>query len=180
MKETEMNILIVRYICALILHLQLEGEVLQSLEFIKLIIHKVKPWKKVVPMMCVALMQFVSSLLTEFLNILLICSMTDLSDIIVNCVQFQMIAQIDDFYAGSQKNSFLLNLMRNSSLEICWTAEDKKRVEEKIVTLYHKVFFVGMKILYKAIRIFYSAVYFYFTPYLVVILSFVITENKIN
>lgn len=173
-----MSILVTRFIGALILHLQLESEVLQAKNFIKVTIHRVRPWNKAIPMIFVALMQLTVSLLTEMLNILVICSLTKLSEIIVNCVQFQMIAQIDNYYAKSQKNSFLLALVQRTSIHMCADDQDKKQVKEKLVAWYHHAFYFFLDIIHKCLRIFYSAFYFYFTPYLVIYLSFVIGESK--
>ena len=44
-------------------------------------------------------MQFFGALLTEIVNLLLICELTSGKDIVMNFVSFGVIAEIDDFYA---------------------------------------------------------------------------------
>ena len=52
----EMNILVVRFICAVALHLQIEGEVLQAIHFMKFSLYKIKSWRKRLPMFLISIM----------------------------------------------------------------------------------------------------------------------------
>jgi MFS-type transporter involved in bile tolerance (Atg22 family) len=80
-------------------------------------------------MFLVGFMQLFGAIFTEALNIQLICSTKDMSDIVMNFVQFGIIAHIDNLYAQSLKNSFLMNVLNNSSIEINSNEEDKKKAE---------------------------------------------------
>jgi hypothetical protein len=44
-------------------------------------------------------MQLGGAIATETINIMLICNLVTIKDIVMNFVQFAVIAQIDDFYA---------------------------------------------------------------------------------
>ena len=72
-KGNEMNIIVVRFICALALHLQIGGEVLQAIHFMKFSMYKITTWRKRVPMFLISLMQLIGAIATEGLNIALIC-----------------------------------------------------------------------------------------------------------
>ena len=167
----EIVILLVRFICALALHLQIEGEVLQAIQFMKLSLYKISTWRKRLFMFSVGLMQLIGAIITEGLNILLICSTYKINDIIQNFVQFMIIAQIDDFYAQSLKNNFCMKVLKESQIEIQSTNEDKKKSVQcntnKFLTYTHK-FLIGIFTLFK---ILYSTFYFYFAPYAVIFIS---------
>ena len=85
---------------------------LQGINLMKFTLYRVTSWRKKGPMFAISLMQLIGALMTEGLNILAICSMTDEGDIIMNFVQFGIIAEIDNFYAKTLKNSFLLEILK--------------------------------------------------------------------
>lgn len=77
-----MNIIVVRFICALALHLQIGGEVLQAIQFMKFSLYKITSWRKRLPMFLVSMMQLIGAIATEGLNIALICSTDQITEII--------------------------------------------------------------------------------------------------
>ena len=77
-----MSIIVVRFICALALHLSLEGEVHQAIHFMKFSLYKIPTWKKRFFMFIVSIMQLISAIATEVLNILQICSTDKIDEII--------------------------------------------------------------------------------------------------
>lgn len=50
-------------------------------------------------------MQLIGAILTEVINMILMCSFTQSIDVIMNLLAFGIIAEIDDLYAKSLKNS---------------------------------------------------------------------------
>jgi hypothetical protein len=83
MKEgNELIIVLVRFICALALHLQIEGEVLQAIQIMKLSLYKISTWRKRLFMFAIGLMQLTAAIATEGLNIIQICSTFKINDII--------------------------------------------------------------------------------------------------
>jgi hypothetical protein len=63
--------------------------------------------------------------MTETINILLICKFkTTTTEIIQNLLAFGVIAEIDDFYAKSLKNSFSQQLLNNSKLKFSKLGKD--------------------------------------------------------
>lgn len=97
--------MITRFICAIILHLQIEGEVNQAIKMMKFTIYRTGGWNRRVPQFLVALMQLIGAILTEVINMILMCSFTQSIDVIMNLLAFGIIAEIDDLYAKSLKNS---------------------------------------------------------------------------
>ena len=86
----------------------------------------------------------------------------------MNLVAFGVIAQIDDFYADSLKNSFLKKIVSKGSLNF-QSLQNKPFNSLDINKLpQSKV----LHFIYKLIRAIYDSVYFYFCPFLVVIVSF--------
>lgn len=81
-KGNEMNIIVVRFICALALHLQIEGEVLQAIHFMKFSMYRITTWRKRLPMFLISLMQLITAITTEGLNIIQICSTDKIDEII--------------------------------------------------------------------------------------------------
>lgn len=98
--------MVTRYICAVILHLSIEGEVLQAISMMKFTLYRTGNWKSRIPMFCIASMQLTGAICTETINMILICQLYSNTDIIQNLLAFGIIAEIDDYYAASLKNSF--------------------------------------------------------------------------
>ena len=61
-------------------------------------------------------MQFLVSISTETVNMILICMSSENKDIIQNLLVFLIIAGIDDFYAKCLKNSFPHALQQKGAL----------------------------------------------------------------
>ncbi len=108
---------IIRLLCALSLHMMIEPEVYQAIQMIKFTLNRCDDLELALYQILVALMQLLGALMTEFVNLLLISSLTQVKDIVMNFVQFAAISQIDDFYANSLKNSFLRQLIKKTSLD---------------------------------------------------------------
>lgn len=108
---------VVRLMCALALHMMIEPEVYQAIQMIKFTLNRCDDLELAIYQIAVALMQLLGALMTEWVNLLLISSLTSVKDIVMNFVQFAAISQIDDFYANSLKNSFLRQLVKKTSLD---------------------------------------------------------------
>jgi hypothetical protein len=82
----EMIIISVRFICALALHLQIEGEVLQAMNFLKISIYKTSNQHKRMAMFSIGMMQLSAAIATEALNIVQISMTIKIKEIIANFV----------------------------------------------------------------------------------------------
>ena len=72
----------------------------------KFTLYRTGGWQRRIPMFCVALMQLMGALFTETINNVLISMYSSNTEIIQNLLAFGVIAEIDDYYAMSLKNSF--------------------------------------------------------------------------
>jgi len=83
---------VVRLICALALHMQIEPEVFQGLQMIKFALFRCNNGRLRFFQICVAVMQLSGALFTEYINILLICEQDEVKNIVMNFIQFAAIA----------------------------------------------------------------------------------------
>ena len=81
-KGNEMSIIVVRFICAVALHLQIEGEILQAIHCMKFSMYRITTWRKRLPIFLISLMQLIGAIATEGLNIFQICSTVEIDNII--------------------------------------------------------------------------------------------------
>lgn len=66
-------ILLTRFICAIILHLQIEPEICQSINLMRFSLYRTGNAGRKFPQFSVALMQFIGAMCTEIINMLVIC-----------------------------------------------------------------------------------------------------------
>jgi hypothetical protein len=83
---------VVRLMCALALHMQIEPEVFQGLQMIKFALFRCNNLRLRFFQICVAVMQLAGSLSTEYINMLLICEQDEVKNIVMNFITFAAIA----------------------------------------------------------------------------------------
>ena len=76
MAKISFSILVTRYLCAVILHLAIEGEVEQAINMMKFTLYRTGSWNRRIPMFLVAVMQLLGAICTETVNMILICKFT--------------------------------------------------------------------------------------------------------
>ena len=108
-------ILITRFVCAIILHLQIAPEILQAINLMGFSINRTGNSNRKFPLFSIAMMQFIGALLTEIINLLVICQETSPANIVQNLLAFGVICQIDDFYAGTLQNNIAQNLLNENA-----------------------------------------------------------------
>lgn len=167
----DFNVIITRLVCAVILHLQIAGEVSQAIKLMKFTIYRTASWNRRGPQFFVAFMQLSGALLTEFLNIFLMCKQSVPGDIIMNLLAFAVIAEIDDFYARSLTNHFGRELVDEGVLTFSKIGRDDADDPLQINQAWFS--WVCQKI-YGFWQGFYDSFYFYFGPYVVVALTFIV------
>ena len=99
------SILITRFICAIILHLQIQPEICQSINLMRFSLYRTGNASRKIPQFTVAFMQFFGAMATELINMLVICQETDPTNIVENLLAFGVICQIDDFYVMTLQNN---------------------------------------------------------------------------
>jgi hypothetical protein len=86
---------------------------------------------------------------------------------VLNLISFAVIAQIDDFYAMSLKNSFLRKITSMGQLNFSNLGKfDDLEINN---VWYWKLWYI---ILYKVIKGLYDSVYYYFAPFFVLLVTF--------
>lgn len=124
LKLLNFDVIITRLACAIILHLQISGEVCQAIKLMKFTIYRTASWNRRLPQFWVAFMQLVGALLTEGLCIYLMCKQSEPGEIIMNLLAFAVIAEIDDFYAKSLANHFGRELVDEGYLRFSKIAKE--------------------------------------------------------
>jgi hypothetical protein len=120
--------------------------------------------------LCVALMQLVGATLTETINILSICALENSKEVIMNFIALGIIAEIDNYYLSALPPSPLKERLQEpfaikaKSREIGWARRD---CESKWV-----------RSVYRAFRIIEVACGYYFTPFSVVFLTYLVGGRK--
>lgn len=110
----------------------------------------------------IAVMQFIGAFFTEIINILVICSCPTIMDVIMNFIALGAISEIDNYYLASLPVCTLKDALE-VPLEV-------KRKSGDIKHRPCKPMFV--RIVYRTLRIFQVSFYYYFTPFLAVILTY--------
>ena len=77
LQATKLKVIVTRFICAIILHINLEGEVRKSLNMLNHALFYVHSYQRKVPMVCLALMNFNGTFLCEAVNLGLLCKITN-------------------------------------------------------------------------------------------------------
>lgn len=163
-------ILITRFICAIILHLQIEPEICQSINLMRFTIYRTGNASRKFPQFSVATMQFIGAIITEIINLVVICNETNPSNIVQNLLAFGVICQIDDFYVQSLKNNLAQGMLEEgvtlSFRKLGNTGRDVLDVNKSccqwcLIKVFH------------LLQALYDSVYFYFMPYLAIVLSII-------
>jgi len=116
-------------------------------------------------MIVISLMQFLGAILTEMINIFLICQQDSVQNVIMNFIALGVIAEIDNIYAGTLYNN-----------------ESKKEIEDGTVTLMindkkpacpiYTSRWLPSTWVHGLLRLFYECYYYYFMPFSVLVISF--------
>jgi hypothetical protein len=80
------KLIILRFICTIALHMQIEGEIYQAIQMIKFSYHRINICRMRFFLIIIALMQLCGAIFTEAISILLICNSTTIKDIVMNFV----------------------------------------------------------------------------------------------
>jgi hypothetical protein len=157
--------MILKFICIVLMHIQLEGEVQQGIYFMNYVIYADDidddyKWQ----IIGIALMQMSGAVLTEFINLFNIYKKWSYEDIITNFIAYGVIAEVDDYFAGTIKKRILKqSAFDDASYKI---HEDKNHSEGLRALLM-----TPSKLIYYTLERFYRCVYYYFLPFIALILS---------
>jgi hypothetical protein len=88
----------------------------------------------------------------------------------MNLLAFGVIAEIDDYYARSLRNNFSQYLVQEGQLCFSKLGKDESDPLEVNKAGISRVIYYA----YRTLQLLYDSIYFYFTPYLVICVTFVI------
>ena len=101
---TTYEVYLTRFICTILLHFKLEKEIRVSLSMIKYFANQRTLFDETNHPFYLSVMKLTGAILTEIVNILLICKQTTIMDAVMNFIALEVIAEIDNLYAESLKN----------------------------------------------------------------------------
>lgn len=187
--QVKRPIMFARFICAIILHLSLTDEVTGGLKMMKFAINHPYKFQNFTMAYTTGFMQFLSSLGVEVSNLAVILAANDTISIVFNFIAVAIIAEFDNYVFDSMKNEVFKHIIEEKFTEKvfkithttskkCKDAELSKVKDEhgnrrplkvtfKSRSCCHKVLFV----LYKIMRSFYVSVFYYFLPFMVIVVS---------
>lgn len=158
-----------RFICTIMMHLQVEGDERQALRLMKYSINNGDQFRNPGFAFAVGFMQFTGGFLCELACIFYLSTIDTTIDVIIRFIALGSIAKIDDFYAGALPSENKLN--NKSGALIC--ANTRADLPFSELSFFQKL----GRLAYKAIRIFYASFVFYFLPFLILFIPQIIGDK---
>ena len=94
-------VLAARFICSILMHLQVEADVRNGLNMMKYVSNQPFEFSNPGAAFMVACMQTIGGLMAEIWCLVYLCSMTKPIDVIIRFVALSSIAKVDDFYGAA-------------------------------------------------------------------------------
>ena len=120
----------------------------------------------ILPPLLIAWMQFSSSLLTEVMNLFLLTGQTDILAVITGYIAVMVISEIDNTYLQAIRDVTLKKIMSNE--EDFQPKYVQGFIHHSERECCNKFMFVCLKI----VKLFYNSIYFYFFPFLVILMNY--------
>jgi len=121
-------------------------------------------------MFSIAIMQLIGAICTETVNMIQICLVSTNTEIIASLLAFKVIAEVDDYYAKSLRNNFPRALQQKGRLDFYKLGRDN----HDPLDINKNWLSWGLKWIYCTLQIFYDSVYYYFMPYLILPMTFIL------
>ena len=99
-----LNILVTRFLSAIILHINIESDMRRSLSMFNFALFTTCFSHRKYPQIAIALMNFYGTFLCEVANLMLLCTIDSPQEIIINMIGFLVIAETHRYYAKSLQN----------------------------------------------------------------------------
>lgn len=160
-----------RFVCTILMHLQVEGDLRQGLKMMKYVSNQPFDFSNPQAAFFVALMQILGGIAAEFACIIYLCSITQTIDVIIKFVALASIAKVDDFYASALPADGNKIKKPSTPMKVHVHKRDWQLNDEASETKQHKLMReVGwsryvVRFIFKLIRIIYASYIFYFLPY---------------
>ena len=168
---TSLAVMGARFVCTILMHLQVEGDMRQGLRMMKYVTNHPHQFSNPFSAFFVALMQSTGGLLAEIACITFLCSITSAIDVVIKFVALASIAKVDDFYASALPADGNKIKKKTSPMVVRMHKRDIKALEAKQGRFWARLF---PRAIYKALRIFYASYLFYFMPYTSLFLPYLV------
>lgn len=186
-------IMIVRFTCGVVLHMNAQGEMAQGLNFMKFSLNHDYRFENYRVAFLAGFLQSVSIFVIELVNFVVIMSSTTYLDVVMNFMALYIISEFDDaFYAAIGKISVKEIVSSPDNFEdlykVCRTTSrdcptnDANATEDDtypgckvIMKINYKDRTTGQKVMrgiYKFFRILQISVWFYFLPFVALLSSY--------
>lgn len=169
--------LALRFVCTVLMHLQVEADVRQGLRMMKYLPNHYKDFSAPGNAFAVGFLQCVTGLLTEASCILYLGSINNEIDVIIRFMAIGSIAKVDDFYYGALPSE---NRVLGKVPELDVKVHRRHFRDENYSKAESTCVYYLLRFIYKTMRVFYSSFIFYFFPYFTLIAPYlfrVVEEN---
>jgi hypothetical protein len=162
------------------LHTMIMGELRSSLEKLKYVVDHDQQFMCENQAALSCIMQFFIGLCTELFSICLVCHQAYSEDVIILFIALAIIADIDNLYAESSGEHKLNDeKLKEHFPKIVHThkkfQEDHSEMKDGVEhSSKRSTWSRRMRVVYKSLRLLFGVVYYYYMPFLVVPLSYVI------
>lgn len=164
---------IVRFVCSVALHIMLFPEVRKGMIIMKYVNNHPDKFRTSYIPFILGFLQYFSSIFAEFLNIYMLTYQSKIEFCIIHFVALEVVVELPKIFFESQHyDNYLYNVFK-AELAV----ENKtKNIKFSERTFFHKC----ARVAYKIMRCFYASVIFYYIPFIVLFLQFVISNNLNN
>jgi len=182
----DITVLGARFVCTILMHLQVEGDLRQGLKMMKYVSNQPFDFSNPQAAFFVALMQILGGLFAEFACIIYLCSLSQAIDVIIKFVALASIAKVDDFYASALPEDGNKIKKKSTPLKVHVHKRDWQIFDESSEDSKHKLMAtVGksrhvVRFVFKFIRVLYASFIFYFLPYVSLFLPYITSAAEFS
>ena len=161
-----------RFICTILMHLQVEADIRQGLKMMKYSINHSDdfsgPWNA----FFLGWLQMIGGLFAEIACIVYLCSIDTPMDVIIRFIALGSIAKVDDFYAAALPSDNRIKGKSKPMIVKLHRRDLRGKNYSPGCTYWLKRF------IYKSYRMFYAGFVFYFMPYMVLVIPYCIVQEN--
>lgn len=158
-----------RFVCSLLMHLQVEGDVRNGLKTMKFSTNHYDEFVNPFFAFLLGFMQFFGGVFCEIFCIVYISSLNNAVDVIIRLIALGAVAKVDDFYASALPKE---NRMKHGGKSL---AIKKRRGH--IVKSERPLRIRFIRAIYKFLRVVYVSCIFYFLPFISIMLPYIAESN---
>lgn len=111
-------VVVVRFICAILLHLTVSDEMSQGLSMMKFAVNHYWMFDSHTSAFSIGFLQFMSVFLVELSNMVVLCSNPDVFEVIMNFLAFVVILDVDNMVAGTQTETLSAKMVEDGSDDV--------------------------------------------------------------